>query len=197
MDVFSFRSAARCGTLAIALVAASFVAAAAATTIDGAVIENSGSTNGAGWRMVIRSSGQATTQVLSRHGPETGPASQSTPAPFTPDPALVETFFRDVRAARDSNEPPATCMKSASFGSRTMVLWHGWSSGDLSCPGNTGAMGALAQDVSALQSAGHVTPLPLYRRAPIEIRATPATSPTPHRALAAREGAAARQSHRR
>ena len=195
MDVFSFRSAARVA-LAIALFAA-YVAPAAATTIDGAVIENSGSTNGAGWRMVIRSSGQATTQVLSRRGPQSGPASQPTPATFTPDPALIEAFFRDVRAARDSNEPPATCMKSASFGSRTMVLWHGWSSGDLSCPGNTGAMGALAQDVAALQNAGHVTALPLYRRAPIEIQGAPAPSPSsPPHSSSARERAAARQSHR-
>jgi len=187
MNIFSFRAAGRSCALGIVLGAALLASAAAAATVDGAVVENSGSTNGAGWRMVIRSSGQATTQVLSR--------SQAAPSPFTPDPALVETFFRDVRAARDSNTPPATCMKSASFGSRTMVLWHGWSSGDLSCPGNTGAMGALAQDVAALQSAGHVTALPLYRRSPIEIRGTPSPSPS-SQPRSAREGAAARQSHR-
>ena len=174
-------------SLGVTLASAAF----AAPQPDGAVIENSGSTNSAGWRIVLRSNGQATTQVVRRL-----PATPAAAAAFTPDPALVEAFFRDVRAARDAGTPAATCMKSASFGSRTIVTWHDWSSGDLSCPGNTGTMAALAQDVAALQNAGHVTALPLYRRYPIETEGTPAPSPSSMPRPAAKEGAAARQSHR-
>ena len=165
--------------------------------LDGATIENSGSTNGLGWRIALLSNGQTTATTLARGQHVVAPAPTAA-APFSTEPSLVERFFSDVRAARDAGESPATCMKSASFGTRTIVTWHGWTSGDLSCPGNPPALAALARDVAQLQTAVRVTALPLYRRVPLRDDGTPAPSPPPSpERPASKDGTPARQSHRR
>jgi hypothetical protein len=59
-------------------------------------------------------------------------------------------------------------MKSASFGSVTTVNYHGWTSGDLECPGNP----AFSSDVHAIAQAviGVQTPTRRIPRLPNEIR---------------------------
>ena len=95
--------------------------------------------------------------------------------------ATATKFFVDVKAARSNGQQLGHCMKSASFGTRTHVQWHGWTSPDLTCPPFTPQVGALAQDVSAIQSAAHVTgfmPGHLIRRTlPPEMRKS--STPTP------------------
>lgn len=119
---------------------------AAAAQHDGATIVNSGSTNTASYTISLWSDGTGTVQV--GHG---------TPQPFTVSQATAQRFFSDVKAARADGDQLQHCMKSASFGSRTSVEWHGWTSPDFTCPPFTPPVAALAQDVSAIQSAAHIS----------------------------------------
>ncbi|MDQ2681862.1 MAG: hypothetical protein M3Y21_12730, partial [Candidatus Eremiobacteraeota bacterium] len=89
-------------------------------------------------------------------------------------------FFTDVKAARDEHAMGHPCMKSASFGTRTNVSWHGWTSPDLSCPTTTPALSALAQDVRSIIGASAMTNAPRMMHLPVnEPRRAepPATSP--------------------
>lgn len=144
---------------------------AATAPRDGATIVNSGSTNTARYTITLWSDGTGTTQV--------GAAS---PAPFSVPKEAAERFFSDVKAARSNGAQLQHCMKSASFGSRTIVQWHGWSSPDLQCPPFTAEVSALAKDVSEVQSAANIHPgSPLMRRIPmpVEMRMQPSASPSP------------------
>ncbi len=89
---------------------------------DGASITNSGSTNGPGYVVTLWTVGRA--RVVVGNGQRLQLI----------DTQLASRFFADLRMARNSASRSAPCMKSASFGSRTVVLWHGWTSPDLSCP---------------------------------------------------------------
>jgi hypothetical protein len=139
---------------------------------DGATIVNSGSTNTSGYSIKLWSDG--TGSVSTGNG---------TPTTFTVPADTAAKFFADVKAARDSGGAQLQhCMKSASFGSRTTVQWHGWASPDFTCPPFSPAVGALSQDASAIEAAanvpargmpGHLVRKPL----PIEMRKT--STPTP------------------
>lgn len=108
---------------------------------DAILIRNSGSTNLAGYRIVVRRGGDA---ELSTDG---------TVAHRTLDPALAAKLFEEVeRAAPLDALPTPFCMKSTSFGSRTTVTWDGRASGDLSCGGGE-RIAALAVAVRAVAGA--------------------------------------------
>lgn len=133
------------GFLAFALIGG--LAAAAVFSRDGAIVNNSGSTNSPGYQIKVWSDGtaQITTRRLATQPSE--PRSVSTPR------GSVAKFFADLQTARDRHVQGSSCMKSASFGSTTSVSWHGWISPDLSCPSGSAAMSALSQDVRLLVSA--------------------------------------------
>jgi hypothetical protein len=87
-------------------------------------IEDTGSTNRPGLRVIVDRDGHAT--VEPRHG-----ESQQVVLPEH----LCERFMQHVEAAGPMNELPAVhCIKSVSFGSRTFVEFKGNRSPDLSCP---------------------------------------------------------------
>jgi hypothetical protein len=121
------------------------VCAAAAPSRDGASIVDSGSTNTAAYTIKVWSDGTA--EVSSKS--------------FTIAPSLAARFFADLKAARDGKAAGEHCMKSASFGTSTHVLWHGWTSPDLDCPPSDKLTSAIVNDVSAIRAAGKVTAAPL------------------------------------
>jgi hypothetical protein len=65
---------------------------------------------------------------------------------------LALTFLHDAQQARMNRVISRPCMKSASFGTVTTVLYHGWASPDLECPGDgfVVALGADAHKIAAL-----------------------------------------------
>ena len=158
--------------LALVLAIAVGAVAQAAFSRDGATIENSGSTNTAPYSLKVWSNGNAA--FVTRAGVARA---------FSVPISVTARFFRDVQAARSNPGTAGHCMKSASFGTSTYVLWHGWRSFDLSCLPR-GAQFALAADVRAIQSASGVTSNP-PRRIPLmpgELRrapSIPSASPTP------------------
>lgn len=135
------------GLLTIAACACATLAFAAGQVRDGAVIQNSGSTNFAGYTIKVWSDGAV-------HGTASGrSAAAQSGSSQTVSIDLVQRFFLDARAARQSGRTlAASCMKSASFGSTTVVHYHGWTSTDLECPGS-GFSGALAADVNQIAQA--------------------------------------------
>ncbi|HET7813552.1 MAG TPA: hypothetical protein VFL13_04200 [Candidatus Baltobacteraceae bacterium] len=135
-------------------------AAAAAGMRDGAVISNSGSTNIPGYSIKIWSDGSVSS-----------PQSQTKHI----DASLAARFFADAKASKHAGSIGTKgCMKSASFGSVTTVNYHGWTSGDLECPGNP----AFSSDVHALAKAviGAQVPGRRIPRLPNEVR-RPESSP--------------------
>lgn len=158
--------------LLAALFAGSCSTALAAFTRDGATIMNSGSTNTAPYSLKVWSDGRAAMISAARVS-----------TPFRVPGAETADFFRDVALARANPGSPGHCMKSASFGTSTTVLWHGWTSFDLSCPPH-GAQFALAADVRAIVGAAGVFNNP-PRRIPLmpgelhRMPPSPNASPTP------------------
>lgn len=129
---------------AAALVALAILGAAPAP--DSATIENSGSTNGAPWTIVVRSNATGTTSI-----------NDAAPQAFRLSASLAAAFFRDLVTARAAGSTVGgTCRKSASFGSRTNVDWHGWTSPDVSCPSRLAALIALTADVTRIQAAAGI-----------------------------------------
>lgn len=131
-----------------------------------AVILNTGSTNSAGYRIVVQANGSAEY------------VQGSTRAVAHVAQAVVSKFFVDLQAAMPlSRVHVVPCMKSVSFGSMTFLWWRGQRTQDISCPG--GAMSSrLYDDAGAIAAALHLGPghqvnmLPNEPRLPI-----PATSP--------------------
>ncbi len=157
------------GILTVAAVAGLAIAAAAAPRLDGAHIQTSRSTNTRAYVIKVWSDGGA--QFILDGG---------TPVHFSVTKQLAARFFRDVVAARANPGTPGHCMKSASFGTTTTVLWHDYTSVDLQCPPLTPAVAALNADVkeiTALVNTHGVLP----RRIPLprEPRMTPKPAPTP------------------
>lgn len=155
--------------------------ACAAPRLDGATILNSGSTNASGYKIEVRADGSATVVLQNRIGVTAGVA-----RPFAVPPSVAATFLADAKAARDGRAIGVPCMKSASFGTRTFVRWHGWQSPDLSCPPGDALSAALKRDVDTIVRAANLGSL-LYhrggfggtlRRVPIEAGSTN-PSPTP------------------
>lgn len=154
----------------LAILAALTCAVLAATPQrDGAVILNTGSTNSAGYTIKLWSDGSAQYAIVR------GPIKA-----FSVPEALADRFFTDVKAARANGRQLQHCMKSVSFGTRTIVRWHGWISPDLQCPPFTAPVAVLAQDVSAIQSDARIQPGAPFRRIirlPNDLRKIP--TPTP------------------
>ena len=153
-------------SLAFAAAAIAIVAIAAGGR-DGAVIRNSGSTNTAGYIIKVWSDGQAEVTMRGALAPRS----------FTVNPSIAKSFFTDVKAARANPGTPGHCMKSASFGTVTTVLWHSWASSDLQCPPYTAPMQALLADVRAIEQAGNISSAPRRTRIPLEPRMIPSTAP--------------------
>ena len=135
-------------SIAVLLGAASLRAAASAP----AVILNSGSTNTAGFRLVVEKSGDAEYKPLPRkYGPQssapTGPTRRKLPD------ALAQRFYSDLEAAKPlASLPRERCMKSASFGTTTIIQFGGEETPDLSCPSAQNShLRALMRDVEEIR----------------------------------------------
>jgi hypothetical protein len=118
--------------IAIAVCGAGLHALAFASS-DSAVIANSGSTNSAGFRVVVKRSGEAEYGEVPR---ASGGAARNKPVirRQLPD-ALVRRFYSDLEAAGPLSALPVEhCPKSVSFGTRTTVESGGEETPDLSCP---------------------------------------------------------------
>jgi hypothetical protein len=114
-----------------------------------ALIVNSGSTNTAGYQLTVFEDG--TTALVQ------GDVTLRKRAPAQ----LVARFFADVRAAGPLDAIPAgMCMKSASFGTTTRVMYRGKTSPDISCPSPSAQARALAVDVQSLADAAGVSIVP-------------------------------------
>jgi len=111
---------------------------------DGASIVDSGSTNTEGFKVNVWSTGRA--RILSAGG--SGLAHI--------DGELSRKFLADLKAARNSNAQGQPCVKSASFGTRTTVVWHGWTSPDLQCP-VAGPLTAVKADADAIVRQLHIS----------------------------------------
>jgi hypothetical protein len=132
---------------------------------DAAVIVNSGSTNIAGYKIVVRPGGAAT--VVIDGAPD---RDQQLSA------ATSGAFFKDLAAATPlSGLAAQPCMKSASFGSRTTIEYKGERSPDISCP-MTGIGQSLGADVERITSELHVLPSSRFLRRTLT---APDASPSP------------------
>jgi hypothetical protein len=161
------------GALTAAIVMVLGGIALAANQRDGVVIHNSGSTNLPGYTIKLWSDGSATSVRANRAGNEVGQASNGS-VPMD----LVRKFFGDLSAAKHSGRVVGqTCMKSASFGSTTVVQYHGWTSPDLECPGD-GFVVALASEAHQVAASLNTRRLPVRRPLmPNEPRRAPAPGP--------------------
>ncbi|MHB8432400.1 MAG: hypothetical protein ACYC8W_04870 [Candidatus Tyrphobacter sp.] len=155
----------RATTLALLCTLAFATAAPADPRLDGAVIVNSGSTNTVGWRIAVRSNGVGTVS---------GAAGRRR---FSVPSGLALKFLNDAQAARDAHAAGRPCMKSASFGTRLNVLWHGWTSPDLSCPVTFAPLTALSSDVSRIVDAANPSGGMRRIRLPIAPHRAPTSPP--------------------
>jgi hypothetical protein len=148
---------------------------AVATSVrDGAIIHNTGSTNFPGYTIKVWSDGSTWAVRSNKAGEPTGqPVTQSVPK------ELVQKLLADAKAAKLSgNAIGRPCMKSASFGSATVVQYHGWTSPDLECPGD-GFVIALGSDAKKIAAALQIINAPTRRGLlPNEIRRPPESAPT-------------------
>lgn len=143
--------------LILALATGTCAFAAAAARPDGAVIRNTGSTNFSGYTIKVWSDGRVSTVSSNRSGQPLGqPAVSSIPK------NVADEFFRDLRTAKLQHPIGESCMKSASFGTTTVVAYHGWTSPDLECQGD-GLVVALGSDAKKIAAAAHVSPMPARR----------------------------------
>jgi hypothetical protein len=145
------------GRLTLVLLCGSVLAANATTRPDGMTIVNSGSTNTIGWSIALRSDGTATIDARAFMVPQ----------------ALAVKLFADAAAARNAHVLGRACMKSASFGTHLNVIWHGWTSPDLTCRPMSLLASTLAVDVGRITEIAQ-PPSGLRRIGlPIEPRRTP------------------------
>jgi hypothetical protein len=122
-------------------------AASASQQRDGAVIRNSGSTNFTGYTVKVWSDGSTWAVHSNRAGtPLDTPVTGQIPAD------VAQRLLTEARQARDNHVIGRSCMKSASFGTSTVVEYHGWTSPDLECPGDgyTVALGSDAHKIVSL-----------------------------------------------
>jgi hypothetical protein len=131
--------------------------------LDGAAIVNSGSTNVPGWRVLIRSNGRGIVLPEMRR--------------FRIERDAALTFLHDARDGKFQQLAAPPCAKSISFGTRLNVLYHGWSSPDLSCQAASGLQAKLARDVRSIVAVAQ-PPSGLHRiHVPIEPRRVPTNPP--------------------
>jgi hypothetical protein len=114
--------------------------------VGAAVILNTGSTNAAGYRIVVQLSGSVEYVAASRRDTA------------TIDDRLAAKFFSDLKAAGPLQDLQTTpCMKSVSFGTSLFVWWEHGRSPDLSCSSGEQAR-AVAADASQIAAALHLAP---------------------------------------
>jgi hypothetical protein len=131
--------------------------------LDGAAIVNSGSTNMLGWKILVRSNGRAIVSPQWRS--------------LRVERELALRFLRDARDGKEQQITGPPCIKSVSFGTRLYVLYHGWTSPDLSCPPASDLQARLAQDVRSIVAVAH-PPSGLHRiRVPLEPHRAPTNPP--------------------
>ncbi|HUA86682.1 MAG TPA: hypothetical protein VMB85_22640 [Bryobacteraceae bacterium] len=114
-------------------------------------IVNSGSTNTAGFQIVVQESGEAEYRthprpIAIRRGEAPKKIQKTIPK------SLVDRLYADVEAAQPLDSLPARhCVKSASFGTRTYIDAGGQESPDLSCgDGGNAKLRALIRDSSQI-----------------------------------------------
>jgi hypothetical protein len=125
--------------------------ACAACQAQSVTIVNSGSTNTAGFQIVVEQSGHAEyTSRPRRRGTEKTETPQTISK--TLPKSLADSLYADVEAARPLSSLPAQhCIKSASFGTRLFVQLGEDRSPDLSCgDGGNEKMRALIRDAEAV-----------------------------------------------
>jgi hypothetical protein len=175
-------------TVTIVTLALASAAAFGAPMRDGGVIRNSGSTNFSGYTIKVWSDGSTWAVHSNRNG-----TALDTPVTGHISAALAKRFLDDAQSARRNRVSSQSCMKSASFGSSTVALYHRWTSPDLECPGDgfVVALGADAHKIAAALKIQGIHParaihLPVNepRRLPSEQPAGQA-SPTPEPAPSA------------
>ena len=119
---------------------------------DAAVIENSGSTNIAGYRIAVRPDGTAAYIA--------GGDVQRGTVPL----ATAHWLFARLTAAGPLDALAVRrCMKRASFGSSTTLTWQGAVSGDLSCGGGP-TVAELNRTIGVILTQLRVTPGPRRAR---------------------------------
>jgi hypothetical protein len=120
-----------------------------------ATIVDSGSTNRAGFRIVVNQSGSAEmTSAPRRFG---APQQQAQPVRRTIPTALAERFFADLTAAKPlASLPGVHCMKSASFGSSMTIALGADQTPDLNCgDGGNPAIANLIRDAHEIVALFH------------------------------------------
>jgi hypothetical protein len=166
----------RLTVLALVIAAAAAPVSAASPSRDAAVIVDSGSTNTSGYRIEVWSDGSASIRLQNRAG-----VAQGSARAFTVARTVAARFFTGLKAARAANVTGSPCMKSASFGTTTHAIWHGWTSPDLDCPAPNALLSALVRDVNAIRAASGIGNLPGVHPGPGSggpIRVEP-TTPSP------------------
>ncbi|HYM00332.1 MAG TPA: hypothetical protein VEZ90_15365 [Blastocatellia bacterium] len=120
-----------------------------------AEIVNSGSTNTAGYRILVKESGDVTF-IPGKPRSRIGPPNPETDAErsVTIPPDLAKRFFDDIdHASPLSKLPVVHCMKSVSFGTLTFIKLGDERSPDVSCPGKDERLGALYHDAQEILEA--------------------------------------------
>jgi hypothetical protein len=132
------------------LIAGVMTAGMALAEGDAATIVNSGSTNRAGFRIVVERSGTAVLTSSPRRFGARG--AQPEPVRRTIPAALVDSFYAGLAAARPFTSLPAVhCAKSASFGSSLTIEFGSEHTPDLSCgDGGNSFMRDLIRDANQI-----------------------------------------------
>jgi hypothetical protein len=149
---------------------------------DGISIHNYGSTNFTGYTIQVWTDGTASYSYSTRIGQQI-----EQPQSAHIDPALVRKLIDDASAAKNGGAIGGACMKSASFGTTTVVQYHGWTSPDVECPGG-GFVIALGSDAKKIVAALKIQPKNYHqiRMLPNEPRRVP-SEPAPGQASATPE----------
>lgn len=135
-----------------ALVFAALLAQAQAVPQGAAVIANSGSTNSAGYTLVVTPDGAATIRQYD------GATQKAVGAPQT------RWLFKLLADAGPLDALGlAHCMKSASFGTSLHVAWNDRTSGDLSCGGDATSR-ELARTIGVIVRQLDIATFPRARR---------------------------------
>ncbi|HMD03521.1 MAG TPA: hypothetical protein VKG44_11210 [Candidatus Baltobacteraceae bacterium] len=128
----------------------------------GAAIENSGSSNAPGYRIVVEPGGRARYALGAQSGTK------------ALERETVRGFFADLEALWPFGTPGRPCLRSVSFGSVTTVTYNGRRTPPLDCPGDS-SLAKISADVASIVSELGLQPL-RARRLPL---AVPAETPGP------------------
>jgi len=142
------------------LVAAVFIAIVSSGNENEVVsIVNSGSTNTAGYVIELQRNGIAKWTVGRRFLPGLSSTSSSSTAQMSMrlSSILTNRVFRALQRSMPLTQfPEIDCIKSASFGPTTHVIFNGQQSPDISCPQTDNRLIALSKAVFDVISALHI-----------------------------------------